>query len=102
MSIKDVNLNLIIPGALIQFEGRADYLRGHKAGDPGWDPLMYVYRVIEPQSTSAGEQIFCQELFGDKKLVLIPLEEFATPVDKEKYPNATQKMRYDRFRMLNR
>ena len=94
------DMSLLHPGNLIQYAGRNDFIKKHPLKTPDWDPLYYVYKVVEFDPDK--EIVYLLELFGTKSTIGVPLSEVTKEVDPELFPSANQVYQYDSFRVLDR
>lgn len=65
--------------------------------DTSTEPNAYLYSIVGiGEHTETGERFVVYEsLYGEKKLWIRPLEQFLSPVDKTKYPDAKQHGRFE-------
>ena len=63
------------------------------------EPNMYLYEIIgQAEHTESGEQLMIyRPLYGEGNLYARPMEMFLSPVDKEKYPEVKQKLRFEKI-----
>ncbi len=62
------------------------------------EPNMYLYEIIgEAEHTETGEKLIVyRPLYGEGGLYARPVAMFCSEVDREKYPLAKQKMRFEK------
>ena len=68
-------------------------------GEIAKEPNMYLYEIMgQAEHTESGEQLMIyRPLYGEGKLYARPMEMFLSPVDKEKYPEVKQKLRFEKI-----
>ena len=63
------------------------------------EPQMYLYQIVgTAEHTESGETLMVyRPLYGEQKLYARPLAMFLSEVDREKYPTARQRYRFERI-----
>lgn len=74
-----------------------DIVRHFKHREGQSDPNQYLYRIIGPAiHTESGEKLMVyQAMYGDFAIYARPYAMFMEEVDRKKYPDATQKYRFE-------
>ena len=62
------------------------------------EPNMYLYEIMgEAEHTESGEMLIVyRPLYGEGRMFARPKAMFFSEVDREKYPNIKQKMRFEK------
>ena len=62
------------------------------------EPYMYLYEIVGvAEHTESGEKLMVyRPLYGEGGLYARPVEMFLSPVDREKYPDAHQSLRFEK------
>lgn len=81
---------IFLPGDIVQ------HFKRHMLNDPG---DHYLYKIItHAQHTETKEElVIYQALYGNRLICARPKDMFYSLVDRTKYPDATQKYRFELF-----
>ena len=68
-------------------------------GEIAKEPNMYLYEILgQAEHTESGEMLMIyRPLYGEGKLYARPMEMFLSSVDREKYPNVKQALRFEKI-----
>lgn len=91
-NIMPVDRPLFMPGDIVK------HFKRETIHDPQGNDYLYVI-IGEAKHTETGEVLMIyQALYGDRKLYVRPQKMFYSLVDKEKYPDISQKYRFEKYR----
>jgi len=84
--------NELLPGTVVQH-----FKRGFS--EPASLGTAYLYEIICvcEHTETAEKLVIYRALYGGKKCYARPLEMFLSEIDREKYPNAKQKFRFEKY-----
>lgn len=82
----------LIPGTVVQHFKRRMLTEAERA-----DSTQYLYEILGvAHHTETGERLVVyRALYGEGKICARPLEMFLSETDREKYPQAEQKFRFE-------
>lgn len=82
----------LIPGTVVQHFKRGMLTEDMRAGS-----TQYLYEILGvAHHTETGEQlVIYRALYGEGRICARPLDMFLSETDREKYPEATQKYRFE-------
>jgi hypothetical protein len=87
-----VDRPLFIPGDIVK------HFKRETICDPQSNDYLYAI-ISKATHTETGEPLMIyQALYGKRKLYARPQKMFYSLVDKEKYPNISQKYRFEKYR----